>query len=187
MATYDLVVVGAGPGGYVAALRAAQLGLRTAVVEADRLGGVCGNWGCIPSKALLHDAEVVADVRTARKSGLLVGEVTADFGKAVDRSRGVADQQGKGVAFLFKKHGVDYRQGRGRLVRGGVAVSANGGAPERVDARHVLVATGSGERLLPGMQVDGRVVQTSREALADRTLPASLVVLGGGAVGVELA
>ena len=187
MASYDLVVVGAGPGGYVAALRAAQLGLQTAVVEAYRPGGVCGNWGCIPSKALLKDAELIADVRAAQKRGMLAGTVLPDFGKAVDRSRGVADQQGKGVAFLFKKHGVAYHEGRGRLVRGGVAVSANGAQPVRLDARHVLLATGSGERLLPGLDVDGRVVQTSREALADRTLPASVVVIGGGAVGVEFA
>jgi dihydrolipoamide dehydrogenase len=187
MPAYDLVVVGAGPGGYVAALRAAQLGLTTAVVEADRPGGVCGNWGCIPSKALLRDAELVADVRAAQKRGLLSGEVTADFGKALDRSRAVADQQGKGVAFLFKKQGVAYHEGRGRLVRGGIVVRTNGAAPLRLDARHVLLATGSGERLLPGMEVDGKIVQTSREALGDRTLPASVVVIGGGAVGVEFA
>ncbi len=184
---YDVVVVGAGPGGYVAAIRAAQLGLRTAVVERDKPGGVCGNWGCIPSKALLADAALVSDLRAATARGMVRDGWQVDYGQAVARSREVADRQAKGVEFLFKKNRIAYHAGAGRLVTGGVSVTRDGSPPERLGARHVLLATGSGERLLPGMAVDGRVVMTSREALASPTLPGSVVIVGGGAVGVEFA
>jgi dihydrolipoamide dehydrogenase len=184
---YDLVVVGAGPGGYVAAIRAAQLGLRTAVVERDRPGGVCGNWGCIPSKAILTDATLYAEMRAGAKRGLVADGLHLDYARVIARSREVADRQAKGVEFLFKKNAIAYRQGVGRLVPGGVEVVADGGRPERLDAAHVLVATGSCERTLPGLHVDGRVVVTSREALEGTTLPASVAVIGGGAVGVEFA
>ena len=179
---FDLVVVGAGPGGYVAAIRAAQLGLRTAVVERDRPGGVCGNWGCIPSKAILADAALFAEMKTAAKRGLLADNVRVDYARVIARSREVADRQAKGVEFLFKKNGITYRQGVARLVRGGVVVGG-----DRLDARQVLIATGSRERTLPGLVVDGDVVVTSREALEVPRLPASAVVIGGGAVGVEFA
>ena len=184
---YDLVVLGAGPGGYVAAIRAAQLGLRTAVVERDRPGGVCGNWGCIPSKALLADAALVNDLRAATARGMISEGWRADYGRAVARSREVADKQGKGVEFLFKKNHVAYHPGVGRLADGGVLVQRNGAAPEQLRARHVLLATGSGERTLPDLEVDGQVVMTSREALASTTLPASVAIIGGGAIGVEFA
>src|SRR5262245_27510152 len=187
MADYDLAVLGAGPGGYVAAIRAAQLGLRTVVVERDRPGGVCGNWGCIPSKALLADAALVNDLRAATKRGMVSEGWRLDYGRAVARSREVADRQAKGVEFLFKKNRIDYQQGVGRLASGGLLVARDGGPSERVAARHVLLATGSGERLLPGLPVDGTVVMTSHEALAASTLPASIVIIGGGAVGVEFA
>jgi dihydrolipoamide dehydrogenase len=187
MADYDLVVLGAGPGGYVAAIRAAQLGLRTAVVERDRPGGVCGNWGCIPSKALLSDAALWVEMKGGAARGLVADGLRLDYAKVVARSREVADKQAKGVEFLFKKNKVDYRHGAGRVVAGGVVVSADGAEPERLGAKNILVATGSGERTLPGLEVDGTVVLTSREALDDRTLPASAVVIGGGAVGVEFA
>src|SRR5436309_6115242 len=161
MPEYDLIVVGAGPGGYVAAVRAAQLGLRTAVVERDKPGGICGNWGCIPSKAILSDAALFAELKGGAQRGILADNVRADFGRVIDRSREVADRQAKGVEFLFKKNGIAYHQGTGRLVRGGLVVAADGGAPTRLDAPHVLLATGSGEKTLPGLDVDGRVVRTS--------------------------
>jgi dihydrolipoamide dehydrogenase len=186
MAAFDVVVIGAGPGGYVAAIRAAQLGLATAVVEADRAGGVCGNWGCIPSKAILADATLANDVRAAAKAKIVASVPAFDFGRVIDRSRQVADRQAKGVEFLFKKNRIGLYAGRGRLVPGGVAIATAGGE-ERLEARHVILATGSSERLLPGVEVDGEVVCTSREALARRELPASVVVIGGGAVGVEFA
>ncbi len=187
MADFDLVVIGAGPGGYVAAIRAAQLGLKTAVVERDRPGGVCGNWGCIPSKAILADAELFVDARAAVKAGVLVGELQADFGRVIERSRKVAEQQAKGVEFLFKKNKITLLPGTGRLARGGVEVITGGGATTRLAAPKVLLATGSGERTLPGLEIDGEVVLTSREALDSRALPASVIVIGGGAVGVEFA
>src|SRR4051794_29151555 len=132
MPDYDLVVVGAGPGGYVAAIRAAQLGMRTAVVERDRPGGVCGNWGCIPSKAILSDATLFNEVKAGAKRGIVCEGVRVDFGRVIDRSRETADRQAKGVEFLFKKNGIAYYPGTARLAPGGVAVSANSGAPERV-------------------------------------------------------
>jgi dihydrolipoamide dehydrogenase len=184
---YDLVVLGAGPGGYVAAIRAAQLGLRTAVVERDRPGGVCGNWGCIPSKAILTDAALFAELKTADRRGILADNVRVDYGRVIARSREVADRQAKGVESLFKKNKIAYHQGVGRLVRGGVVVSSDGKASARLEARNVLLATGSRERTLPGLEVDGEVVLTSREALDRRRLPASVVIIGGGAVGVEFA
>jgi dihydrolipoamide dehydrogenase len=186
MAELDLVVIGAGPGGYVAAIRAAQLGMKVAVVEADKAGGVCGNWGCIPSKAILADATLANDVKAAARTGILKAAPDVDFGKVIDRSRQVADRQAKGVEFLFKKNGIAYHVGRGRLVQGGVVVTTKDGET-RLEAPRVLLATGSVERVLPGMEIDGDVVCTSREALARRALPASVVIIGGGAVGVEFA
>ena len=183
----DLVVVGAGPGGYVAAIRAAQLGLRTAVVEQERAGGVCGNWGCIPSKAILADAELYRAVRDGAGHGIVTDGLRPDFPRVMARSREVAAQQARGVESLFRKHRIRLVQGRGILVEGGVQVVRDGAPSELLRAAHVLLATGSRERTLPGLEVDGSVVQTSREALADTRLPASLVVVGGGAVGVEFA
>src|SRR5262249_38787577 len=179
MPEYDLIVVGAGPGGYVAAIRAAQLGLRTAVVERDRPGGVCGNWGCIPSKALLADAALVHDLRAASARGMVSEGWRGDYGRALARSREVADRPAHGVEFLFKKNRIAYHAGVGHLTPGGLLVGRNGSPPERLAARHVLLATGSGERTLPGLTVDGSLVMTSREALAAPTLPASVVIIGG--------
>jgi dihydrolipoyl dehydrogenase len=186
MDRFDVAVIGAGPGGYVAAIRAAQLGLRTVVVEADRLGGVCGNWGCIPSKALLADATLAADTRAAAMAKLIAAAPAFDFARVIARSREAADRQAKGVEHLFKKNGIVWRSGRGRLAAGGVVVTA-GGTEERIEARNVIVATGSVERVPPDVRIDGDVVCTSREALARTTLPASVVIVGGGAVGVEFA
>src|SRR5437867_118500 len=187
MPEYDLIVLGAGPGGYVAAVRAAQLGLRTAVVERDRPGGVCGNWGCIPSKAILADAALFAEMRGGARRGLVADNLRVDYARVVARSREVADRQAKGVEFLFKKNGIAYHPGVGRLVRGGVAVGADGERGELLAARYVLLATGSRERSLPGLEIDGKLVVTSREALEVHDLPSSVVVVGGGAVGVEFA
>src|SRR5213594_2022487 len=177
-----MVVLGAGPGGYVAAIRAAQLGLRTAVVERDRPGGVCGNWGCIPSKAILADAALFAEMKGGARRGILADNLRVDYARVIARSREVADRQAKGVEFLFKKNGIAYHHGAGRLVRGGVTVDG-----ARMGARFVLLATGSRERTLPGLEIDGEVVLTSRAALERPVLPASVVIVGGGAVGVEFA
>ncbi len=186
-AAFDLAVVGAGPGGYVAAIRAAQLGLRVAVVEADRLGGVCLNWGCIPSKALLTGAELV---ETLTQHGALFGVhangLTLDYGKLIDHSRATADRLNRGVASLFKKNKIEWVQGRGRLLSANsVAVS---GPNERVlEAAHVLLATGSTEWAPPSIPIDGVRVLTSREALESRRVPERLAIIGAGAVGLEFA
>jgi dihydrolipoamide dehydrogenase len=183
--SYDLAVVGAGPGGYVAAIRAAQLGMRVAVIEADRLGGVCLNWGCIPSKALLTGAELVENlVRHGETFGVTASGITLDYGKLIDHSRKTADRLAKGVESLFKKNKITWIRGRGRLA-GPRAVDVEGG--ERVEADQVLLATGSTEWVPPGVAVDGERVLTSREALASRRRPERLVVVGAGAVGVEFA
>ena len=184
---FDLVVVGAGPGGYVGAIRAAQLGQRVAVVEADRPGGVCLNWGCIPSKALLTGADLVETLRTHGPTfGVVAGELRLDYGKAIDHSRKVADRLCKGVQSLFKKNQITLVRGRGRLT-GPTSVAVSGPDEGVLEAAHVVLATGSGEWTPPGVEVDGRRVLTSREALESKTIPGSLIVIGAGAVGVEFA
>ena len=174
MAQFDVLVIGSGPGGYVAAIRAAQLGLSAACVEKDRLGGVCLNWGCIPSKALLKSAEYAQTARHLSDYGVNVGEVTIDFPKVIKRSRGVADRSEKGVKFLFKKYGVTSISGTGRLVAAGeVEVTAADGKIERHQAKHVIVATGARSRTFPGLTPDGERILTSREAIVLDKLPAS--------------
>lgn len=184
---FDLVVVGAGPGGYVGAIRAAQLGQRVAVVEEDLPGGVCLNWGCIPSKALLTGAELVETLRAHGPTfGVVAGELRLDYGKAIDHSRKVADRLCKGVQSLFKKHQITLVRGRGRLA-GPTSVAVTGPDEGLLEAANVLLATGSAEWTPPGIEVDGRRVLTSREALESKTIPGSLLVIGAGAVGVEFA
>ena len=163
MAKYDIAVLGGGPGGYVAAIRAAQLGLKAAVIEEDRVGGLCLNWGCIPSKALLWNAELVHLFRDAEDFGITYDALRIDMGKAVDRSRKVVDRMVSGVEFLLKKNKVAVVNGRGRLTSAKeIAVEPMG---EVVEAEHLIVATGARARSLPGVEIDGQVVITSREAL----------------------
>jgi dihydrolipoamide dehydrogenase len=184
---FDLAVVGAGPGGYVAAIRAAQLGLRVAVVERDRPGGVCLNWGCIPSKALLTGAELVESVRRHGESfGIEGGSLRLDYAKVVDHSRRCADRLCKGVQGLLRKNRIELVSGSGRLLSRG-SVGVEGAEPRVLEAEHVLLATGSTEWVPPGLEVDGERVLTSREALASRRVPERLVVIGAGAVGLEFA
>lgn len=185
MPRYDLAIIGAGPGGYVAAIRAAQLGLKTALIEKDRIGGLCLNWGCVPSKALLWNAEVVHLFGRADEFGVTARDLRFDFGKAVDRSRQVVERTVKGVEFLLKRNKVDVISGTGRLHSPHeVAVDPDG---RSVEADHVLVATGGRPRSLPGLEIDGRVVITSREALELKEAPESIAIVGGGPVGVEFA
>jgi dihydrolipoamide dehydrogenase len=183
VADYDVIVVGAGPGGYPAAIRAAQLGLKTLCVEKEKLGGVCLNWGCIPSKALLKTAELANKIRHAEDFGLKVGTVEADFPAVVARSRAVAQRHERGVGGLFKTYGVHSTFGEARLTgRGQVAIG-----PETATADHVVVATGARAKVFPGIEVDGERVLTYREAIVRTERPGVVTVLGAGAIGLEFA
>ncbi len=182
--SFDLVVVGGGPGGYVAAIRAAQLGLRTAVVEREHLGGICLNWGCIPTKALLRSADLLRTLRHAESYGLSAGAVGFDLAKIVARSRAVAGQLQAGVRHLLKKNQVTVVDGSGRLAgRHSVAVEGKG----TLTAPHIILATGARARVLPGLEPDGRLVWTYKEALVPDTVPRRLLVIGSGAIGIEFA
>ncbi|MEE8507778.1 MAG: FAD-dependent oxidoreductase, partial [Myxococcota bacterium] len=186
MSSYDLAVIGSGPGGYIAGIRAAQLGMQVAIVEEDRLGGVCLNWGCIPTKAILKAAEQFSEVK-AGVPGLVVDGLRADYGAVIDASRKAADRLSKGVASLMKKNRIEVVSGRGCLAGTGRVQVSGAEGEQTIEARHVLLATGSTEFILPGLDVDGERVLTSREALESRQLPEKLVVIGGGAVGLEFA
>jgi dihydrolipoamide dehydrogenase len=187
---YDLAIIGSGPGGYVAAIRASQLKMKVAVVERDRPGGVCLNWGCIPSKALLNSAEVMEEIRAAAKEhGIQTGEVSVDFKRVIARSREVADKLQKGVRFLFKKNNVDLFEASARIAGPHtLALDAVDGKPplsaSSIEADKIIVAAGSGERLFPGMQI-GDGVMTSKEALVHDRIPSSIIIIGAGAIGLE--
>jgi dihydrolipoamide dehydrogenase len=185
---FDVVVVGTGPGGYVSAIRCAQLGLSVATVEDDRPGGVCLNWGCIPTKALLRNAEVVHLFERAQEFGIAVGEWKADYAQAVQRSRRVADRMAKGVEFLFRKNKITLFRGRGALRSARVVeVTAPDGAHMLEARRAVVLATGSEPRSLPGVTIDEKRVISSTGAVTSETRPGSLIVIGAGAVGIEFA
>ncbi|MBP5855563.1 dihydrolipoyl dehydrogenase [Marivibrio halodurans] len=190
--TYDVIVVGGGPGGYVTAIRSAQLGFKTCVVEANHLGGICLNWGCIPTKALLRTAEVYNNMKHAADFGLKVEGVSFDLEKVVKRSRSVAGQLSKGVAHLLKKNKVDVVDGFGKLAGGKegarkVAVEKDGKKVVDLTAKHVILATGARARQLPGLEVDGKLVWSYREAMVPEDMPKSLIVVGSGAIGIEFA
>ncbi len=184
--SYDLVILGSGPGGYVAALRAAQLGMRTALVERAELGGLCLNWGCIPSKSLLRNAEVLSLFREAERFGIHVDGLSADFGAAVDRSRQVVGRLTRGIGHLLQRGGVDVVRGAGAL-SGPRAVSVSGESARTLPASAVIVATGARQVDLPALPVDGETVITSRQALELREAPPRVVIVGGGATGAEFA
>ena len=185
MADYDVAVIGAGPGGYVAAIRAAQLGMSAAVIEDDNLGGVCLNWGCIPSKSLLRNAEVLELIKNAGEYGISVGEVSYDYGKAIDRSRQVVRRLTGGVGSLLRKNGVEHVSGRATLRSANTL--AIDGSERAVSADNIIIATGARARHIPGIAVDGETVLTSREAIVLREAPERVVIVGGGAIGVEFA
>ncbi len=186
--SFDVVVVGGGPGGYVAAIRAAQLGLETAVVERERLGGVCLNWGCIPTKTLLRSAEVLHLMKHAADFGLKADNVGFDAGKVVERSREVADRLSKGVGHLMKKNKVAVFDGEGRLAgKGKLVVARDGEDVGELSARHIVLATGARPRELPEIAPDGEIVWTYREAMTPDAIPGSILVVGAGAIGIEFA
>ncbi|MBD3337085.1 MAG: dihydrolipoyl dehydrogenase, partial [Candidatus Eisenbacteria bacterium] len=186
--TWDVVVIGGGPGGYTAGIWAARLGMKAAVVEATHLGGVCLNWGCIPTKALLRNGEVLDLVRRSKEWGLKIPSYEVEWPSVVRRSRRIADRLSKGVAFLFKKNGVAHFPGRGRLLSASeVEVTGADGATERLQTRAVIVATGARPRMLPGISADGERIVTSKEAMVLKEVPGRFLVIGAGAIGVEFA
>ncbi len=186
--TYDVAIIGAGSGGYVAAIRAAQLGLKVAIIEKEHLGGVCLNWGCIPTKSLLRNAEVISLLGRGKEFGFTVTGFEADFGAAVARSRKVSKRLVKGVGALMRKNKVEVIEGRAVLKSTGVVeVMLNAGGARTVETRNVIVATGGRARTIPGISVDGERVLTYREAIVLRDLPASAVIVGAGPIGMEFA
>lgn len=185
---FDIAIIGGGPGGYVAAIRASQLGFRTAVVERDRLGGVCLNWGCIPTKALLKNAEIYNQFKNSDEWGIHHKDLSFDFGRIIKRSRDVALRNSKGVEYLFKKYKVEHISGFGRLAgKGKIEVEWEGRPVETVSAKHLIVATGARPRSLPGIAIDGKRVISSTEAMVLAAPPKSMVIIGAGAIGVEFA
>ena len=186
--TFDIIIVGAGPGGYVTAIRAAQLGMKTAVVEGEHLGGICLNWGCIPTKALLRTAEIFHSMHRAAEFGLSVKEITFDVKKVVERSRAVAKQLSTGVGYLLKKNKVTVFDGYGRLDGAGkVRVEKDGKGIADLAAKHIVLATGARARSLPGLEPDGKLVWTYKEAMVPEVMPKSILVVGSGAIGIEFA
>jgi dihydrolipoamide dehydrogenase len=186
--SFDIIVIGGGPGGYVAAIRAAQLGLNTAVVEREHLGGICLNWGCIPTKALLRSAEVFRTMKHAESYGLSAQGIGFDLSKVVARSRGVAAQLQAGVKHLLKKNKVTVFDGQGRLEgQGKVSVVKDGKAVSTLTGKHIVLATGARARSLPGLEPDGKLVWTYKEAMVPDSLPKRLLVVGSGAIGIEFA
>ncbi|MEY3422984.1 MAG: hypothetical protein RIR48_3314, partial [Bacteroidota bacterium] len=185
---FDLIILGSGPGGYVAAIRASQLGMKVAVVEKENLGGVCLNWGCIPTKALLKSAQVFNYIHHAGDYGIKVAEPTADFTQMIGRSRGVADGMSKGVNFLMKKNKITVLEGYGRLARGKkVVVTDKDGKKAEYSAEHIIIATGGRAKELPNLKIDGKKIIGYREAMTLPNQPKSMVVVGAGAIGVEFA
>ncbi len=188
MSKYDLIVIGSGPGGYVAAIRASQLGMKVAVVEKAELGGVCLNWGCIPTKALLKSANVFEYIKHAKDYGIDVKDASADFNGIIKRSRDVAAGMSKGVQFLLKKNKIEQLTGFGKLKRGGkVEVTAGDGKKTDYEAKHIIIATGGRSRELPNLKIDGKKIIGYREAMVLEKQPKKLLVVGSGAIGVEFA
>jgi dihydrolipoamide dehydrogenase len=188
MSKYDLIVIGSGPGGYVAAIRASQLGMKVGVVEKAELGGICLNWGCIPTKALLKSANVFEYIQHAKDYGIEVKDAKADFGGIVKRSRDVANGMSKGIQFLFKKNKIDHIAGNGKLKKGGkVEVTDAAGKKVDYEAKNIIVATGGRSRELPNIKIDGKKIIGYREAMVLPEQPKKLLVIGSGAIGVEFA
>ncbi len=186
--SFDIIVVGSGPGGYVAAIRAAQLGFKVGCVEREALGGICLNWGCIPTKALLKSAEVFEYLKHAADYGINVTGAEADFGKVVSRSRGVADGMSKGIQFLFRKNKIEHLQGFGTLTKDKkVEVTNDKGEKTVYTAPHIILATGARSRQLPHMPIDGKKIIGYRDAMVLPTLPKKMIVVGSGAIGSEFA
>lgn len=184
----DLIVIGGGPGGYVAAIRAAQLGMKVTLVEREHLGGICLNWGCIPTKALLRSSEIINLIKHAEDFGISVKDYSFDLKKIVERSRKVANQLSSGVKFLMKKNKVEVVEGQAKLLgHGKVEISKDGKKVADLSAKNIIIATGARARALPGLEPDGKLVWTYKEAMVPPSMPKSLLVVGSGAIGIEFA
>jgi dihydrolipoamide dehydrogenase len=185
---YDVTVIGGGPGGYVAAIRAAQLGLKVGLVERDKLGGVCLNWGCIPSKALLKSAELYSKIKEGEEYGIRAKELSYDFTKIIQRSRGIADRQSKGVEYLMKKNKIDVVSGLARFTgKHSLEVTKNGKVVDTIKTTKAIIATGGRPRSLPGVVIDGKKILSSSDAMVLPSQPKSMMIIGAGAIGVEFA
>ena len=186
---YDLIVLGSGPGGYVAAIRAAQLGLKTAIVERENLGGICLNWGCIPTKALLRSAEILHYMQHAGDYGLKAEKIEADLGAIVKRSRGVASKLNQGIGHLMKKNKIDVHMGEGVFKSASTIAVTKDGNTSDLSAKHIIIATGARARELPKKtgKADGKRIWTYRHAMVPPEMPTKLLVVGSGAIGIEFA
>jgi dihydrolipoamide dehydrogenase len=187
MSDYDLIILGSGPGGYVAAIRAAQLGLKVAIVERENLGGICLNWGCIPTKALLRSAEIYHYMQHAGDYGLTAANISADIDAVVKRSRGVAKQLNQGVTHLMKKNKITVHMGDGKLTAPGKLIVTKDGKTEELIAKNIIIATGARARDLPKAKADGKRIWTYRHAMVPAEIPTKLLVIGSGAIGIEFA
>ena len=185
---YDVIVLGSGPGGYPAAIRASQLGKKVAIVERESLGGICLNWGCIPTKALLKSAQVFEYAKHAADYGIEVNDPKQNFGNVIKRSRGVADKMNKGVTFLMKKNKIDVVMGNGKLIASGkLEVTDKDGKKQVLEAKNIIIATGARSRELPALKIDGKKIVGYRDAMNLPNQPKSMIVVGSGAIGTEFA
>jgi len=185
---YDVTVIGGGPGGYVAAIRASQLGFKVGLVERDKLGGICLNWGCIPSKALLKSAELYSKIKEGEEYGISVKELSYDFSKIIKRSRDIADRQSKGVEYLMKKNKIEVISGTARFTgKNSLEVTKDGKVVDVIKTKHTIIATGGRPRTIPGVTIDGKKVISSSEAMVLPKQPKSMIIIGAGAIGVEFA
>jgi len=187
MADYDLAILGGGPGGYVAAIRGAQLGLKTCIIEKDKLGGICLNWGCIPTKALLKNAEVYNTIKNADKYGIKVDKISVDFPANIKRSRDVSNRLSKGIEFLMKKNKITHIHGMGKLTSKTTIETTSNKKKEKVNAKKIIIATGARPRSFPGMEIDGKRVISSKEAMVLDSPPKKMIIIGSGAIGSEFA
>lgn len=185
--SFDVVVIGAGPGGYVAAIRASQLGFKTAIIEKEHMGGICLNWGCIPTKALLKASEVMHTIEKASEFGIKVGKPTFDFKKVIERSRGVASKLSKGIDYLMQKNKVEVIKGTAKITgKNKISVDSSGKSQE-IQAKNIIIATGARARVLSGLEPDNKHIWTYKEAMTPDTMPKKLLVIGSGAIGIEFA
>ena len=188
MKSYDIIVIGSGPGGYVTAIRASQLGFKTAIVEKESLGGVCLNWGCIPTKALIKSAQVFDYLKNANDYGLKIENYTKDFDAVVNRSRNVASGMSKGVNFLMKKNKIDVINGYGKIKSGKkVEVKKDDGEIIDIQGKNIIIATGAKSRILPNLPQDGKKIIGYREAMTLNSQPKKIIIVGSGAIGIEFA